>query len=202
MLTITEQRVTAAALRQHATVPIAFTVTSVFAVEIIDQGVASWWGPRATPGSPGVPWRLTERGVEPYVKDYDASEPPAFADRWDTSTWGLLAAVEDGRRVGGAVVAARTPGLDLLEGRDDLAALLDIRVAPTWRSHGLGTRLFAAACAWARAASCRQLKVETQNTNVPACRFYARQSCQLRAVHPHAYPALPHEVQLLWYIDL
>jgi hypothetical protein len=44
--------------------------------------------------------------------------------------------------------------------------------------------------------------VETQNINVPACRFYAAQGCELRGIHPNTYPELPHEVQLLWYLDL
>jgi GNAT superfamily N-acetyltransferase len=202
MLTITEQPGTAATLRQHAAVPIAFTVASVFDVAVADHGPGGWRGPQASPGAPGVPWRLTERRVAPYVKDDDALEPPAFADRWDTRAWGLLAAFRDQRRVGGAVVAMRTPGLDLLAGREDLAALVDIRVEPLLRGRGVGSQLFSAACAWARAQQCRQLMIETQNTNVPACRFYARQGCELRAVRRHAYPALPHEVQLLWSIDL
>lgn len=189
MPTIVEEPVTAASLLQHAAVPIAFTVASVFDVEIVDRGLGGW--------------RLTERAVEAYAKDYDAVEPPTrFAERWDTRSWALLGAVEGGRRVGGAVVAVRTPGLYLLEGRDDLAALLDIRIAPQERGRGLGSRVFAAACAWAGARHCHQLKIETQNVNVPACRFYAAQGCELRAIQPHAYPELPHEVQLLWYRDL
>jgi GNAT superfamily N-acetyltransferase len=155
-----------ATLRQHAAVSIAFTVTSIFDVEIVDHGLGGW--------------RLTERRVAAYVKDYDALEPPNFAERWDTSAWALLAAVEDERRVGGAVVAVRTPGLVLHEGRDDLAALLDMRVDPTLRGRGLGGQLILAACAWAKAQRCRQLKIETQNVNVPACRFYARQGCELK----------------------
>jgi len=42
------------------------------------------------------------------------------------------------------------------------------------------------------------LKVESQNINVPACRFYDAQGCELRAVQHGAYPDLPDEVQLLW----
>jgi len=49
---------------------------------------------------------------------------------------------------------------------------------------------------------CRQLKIETQNTNVQACRFYERQRCRLHAIHRAAYPELPEEIQLLWYKDL
>jgi hypothetical protein len=48
----------------------------------------------------------------------------------------------------------------------------------------------------------RVLKVESQNTNVPACRFYAGRGFLLRAVRRGAYPELPHEIQFLWYKDL
>lgn len=53
--------------------------------------------------------------------------------------------------------------------------------------------------AWAAARGCRQLKIETQNVNVPACRFYARQGCVLGAINRFAYREFPDEVQLLWY---
>ena len=58
---------------------------------------------------------------------------------------------------------------------------------------------------WARARGCRQLKVETQNINLPACHFYAAQGCRLGAIHRHAYarhPELAGETMLLWYLDL
>jgi len=41
--------------------------------------------------------------------------------------------------------------------------------------------------------------VETQNVNVPACRFYARMGCVLGGIHRFAYPELPGEARLLWY---
>ena len=115
---------------------------------------------------------------------------------------GVLSAFDGPSRVGGAVVAWRTPGADMLEGRDDLAVLWDIRVHPEYRGRGIGARLFRRAAGWARDQGCVVLKIETQNINVPACRFYASQGCELRAVHLNAYPELPHEVQLLWYLDL
>jgi hypothetical protein len=52
------------------------------------------------------------------------------------------------------------------------------------------------------AAFCRKLKVETQNINVPACRFYASQGCVLAAVNRMAYREPQDEIQLLWYKDL
>jgi GNAT superfamily N-acetyltransferase len=87
----------------------------------------------------------------------------------------------------------------MLEGRRDLAVLWDLRVAPQVRGRGVGAALFGAVADWAVGQGCRQLKVETQNTNVAACRFYARQGCVLGALNRFAYPDLPEEVQLLWY---
>jgi GNAT superfamily N-acetyltransferase len=179
-------------LEEYATVPIAFEVGAVFDV--------------AGRGDDGGGFVLTERALDaPYLKDYDAAEgegPACWAKRFDLSNWGLFAARVEGRRVGGAAVAFDTPGLDMLEGRRDLAVLWDIRVSPGARGQGVGSALFRAAEAWAGARGCRRLKVETQNVNVPACRFYMRQGCVLGAVDPSAYPGLPEEVQLLWYKEI
>ncbi len=183
---VTEEPVTS--LAEYAAVPIAFEVAALFDVEDTGGGHS-----------------LAELALDaPYVKDYDAEgEGPA---RWpalfDVSNWGVLAARVGGRRAGGAAVAFDTPGLDMLEGRRDLAVLWDIRVSPEARGRGVGSALFRAAEDRARARGCRRLKVETQNVNVPACRFYMRQGCVLGAVNRFAYPGLPGEIQLLWYKEL
>ena len=39
---------------------------------------------------------------------------------------------------------------------------------------------------------------ETQNTNVPACRFYAAAGLVLSEANAGAYRAFPDEVQLIW----
>lgn len=87
----------------------------------------------------------------------------------------------------------------MLEGRQDLAVLWDIRIAPQAQRQGLGRQLFQAAEAWARSRSCRWLKIETQNNNWPACQFYAHMGCELGYINRFAYPELPDELQLLWY---
>ena len=147
-----------------------------------------------------------DRPVEvPWRKDYDAlphNHPTAWASRFDLSSWAFFSAHLDGRLVGGAVVAFRTPGVDLLEGRDDLAVLWDLRVAPEVRRTGVGRSLFAAAAAWATNRGASQLKVETQDVNAAACRFYAARGCELAAVDRSAYPDLPGEAQLLWVLAL
>ncbi len=147
---------------------------------------------------------LRERDVvTPYVKDYDALDdggPLCWPRRFDVSRWALLAAYDEGRHVGAAAVAFDT--VDLTDGRGELAVLWDIRVMPAERWRGVGSSLLRAAGACAAARNCRQFMAETQNVNVPACRFYARHGCVLRAARRFAYPGLPDEVQLLWYRDL
>jgi GNAT superfamily N-acetyltransferase len=110
-----------------------------------------------------------------------------------------LSAFKGAHRVGGAAVAWKTPELDMLEGRDDLACLWDLRVHPDFRKEGIGHQLFTRALAWSRERSCRRLKIETQNINVPACRFYARQDCELGGINRYAYDESINEIQLLWY---
>jgi hypothetical protein len=46
------------------------------------------------------------------------------------------------------------------------------------------------------------MKIETQNINVPACRFYAKHGFILGAVNRFAYPELPDEVELIWCKEL
>jgi GNAT superfamily N-acetyltransferase len=179
-----------AALARYGTIPIAFEVTSRLAVR---PGVESGLGGLLL---------VVEPVALPYTKDYDSDKgegPTRWHRRWNLSRWCILAAFDGEERVGGAVLARDTRGVNMLEGRSDLAALWDLRVRPEHRGCGVGHALFGAAKDWARARGCRELKFETQNINVVACRFYARQGCELRSIVQGAYPELPAEVQLLWY---
>ena len=182
----------AESLREYGAIPIAFTVDSRYRVEPIDRGLGGW--------------TLTEERVEPpYVKDYDdmgEERPVRWSKRWDLSNWVFFAAVDRGARIGGAVVARNTPGAHMLEGRTDLAVLWDIRVHPDHRRQGVGSDLFRRAAEWARASGCRYLKIEAQNINVRACKFYASQGCYLRGVHHGVYEDCPDEVQMLWFLRL
>lgn len=183
---ITEESVDT--LADYARVPIAFEVRHVLDVVAHAGGLCGLG--------------LVERTLNiPYVKDYDAADggPVRWPERFDLSSWGLFAARSGGRRVGGAAVAFGADDVEMLEGRSDLAVLWDLRTVPEARERGVGSTLFAAAEAWAATRGCRRLKVETQNVNVPACRFYARMGCVLGGIHRFAYPDHPDEVQLLWY---
>lgn len=179
-------------LREYAKVPMTFTVTSRIRAD--------------SPGfGEGGPIPIEERIEPPYDKDYDReADGPAdqWLRRWDISHWVVISATKGSRHLGGAIVGYGPPVELLEESRDDLAVLWDIRVHPEFRGTGIGSQLFRSAVEWARQKGCKELKVETQDINVPACRFYAVQGCELQAVSSDAYPELPHETQLLWYLHL
>lgn len=176
-------------LVEYGDVPIAFEIRSIFDISKTDGDTEEIV--------------LAERALAaPAIKDYDSigdESPTGWPARFDISNWCILGAYSENRRVGGAVVAFRSPGVDMLEGRDDLAVLWDIRVAPDMRRNGVGSALLRVAESWAAANGAESMKVETQNINVPACRFYSRHGYLLRAAIPGAYPQFPEEIQLLWY---
>jgi len=182
-------------LADYASVPMVCDVRSLLDVDEINGGI----------GGLG----LRERPVQvPYKKDYDAyadGGPLDWPERFDISKWGLWIGREDGNVVGGAAVAWNSPGVQMLEERNDLAVLWDIRIRASNRLHGIGTALFRKAASWAKSKGCRLLKIETQNVNVGACRFYAKMGCFLGRIDRLAYsqcPGVAGEVMLIWYLDL
>lgn len=174
---------TAEGLRAYLQVSGAFESQVIFDVACTGEGYA-----------------LTKRMLDaPFRKDYDALEPPLrWLELFDVSKWTLLSAFLAGRRVGGAIAAMDTPGVDMLEGRSDLVVLWDLRVAPEARGAGIGTALFEAAANWGRTQGCIALKVETQNVNAAACKFYRSRGCTLVRATAGAYPGLPDEIQMIW----
>jgi GNAT superfamily N-acetyltransferase len=188
-LEIRQEAATPDTLAEHARISIAFAVERILEVTLTDGGLGGM--------------SLAEIPVaDPYVKDYDAIDgegPTRWPRRFDVSNWGVLSAFSGGGRAGGAVLAFRTKGLFMLGGRDDVAVLWDLRVAPQARGSGVGSALFRAAEDWAAARGCGWLKIETQNVNTRACRFYQNMGCTLGGIDRFAYPGLPDEVQLLWW---
>jgi GNAT superfamily N-acetyltransferase len=168
---------------RHVTIPSVYESGSVFDILRKDEGFA-----------------LRERPlVQAFRKDYDQAENPMeWSARFDVTNWALIGAYDGATRVGGAIVAADTVGVDMLEGRRDLAVLWDLRVSPEARGQGVGSALLRAVEDWGVRRNCRELKVETQNTNVAACKLYARCGCALTQANRGAYPEFPDEVQLIW----
>ena len=174
-------------LAEYARVPIAFTAAELFD----EQGIA-----RLAQGLPAEPVP-----VAPYWKDYDAypgSNPTEWVARFDISRWTILGAFRDARRVGGAVLIVGDSQIDLLQDRPDCALLWDLRVAPDVRGQGIGSALLRAAEQKARQHGAGALRVETQQVNVPACRFYQRHGFRLERATRGVYADFPNEIQLLW----
>jgi GNAT superfamily N-acetyltransferase len=191
---IVEEKLTEETLTAYGTVSIAFRVESRLRLDLIDGGMG------------GI--RFVEEPVNPsYIKDYDSdasleASPPLRWLRWASPASSLFAALEGERRIGGACVFTHSAGMDFLRGREDTAALWDIRVAPEYRGQGLGAALFDAVVSWCKRNGYSRLKIETQNINVSACRFYVAQGCYLGGVETHAYREYPDEDQLIWYYDV
>ncbi len=189
---ITIEAITPDRLHEYDRIPQTVEVRSVLQPELSDGGLG------------GI--LLKEIPIEPpYLKDYDSSGelPSDVLKQFDVSKWGFFFALADAQPVGGTMVAYDTIGVHMLEARQDLAVLWDIRVRPQWK--GAGISLFRHAAEWARLRGCTQLKIETQNVNVPACRFYMRMGARLGEIRRFGYagiPAVAHEVMLCWYLDL
>ncbi len=179
-------------LAEYCRIPAWFEVRSRLDVEIISGGFG------------GVVLR-EKKVARPYTKYYGETEEPLTWLNFNTRNWVIFFIHESGVPVGGITIACKTPELRMLNGRDDLADVWDIRVHPEYRRRGIGTKLFQKAVGWAREKGYRQLCVETQNININACRFYLKQGCKLGAINRFAYhgnPMLAEEVQLIWFMDL
>lgn len=173
----------------HGAIPISFTATSRV---ILGDGEVDETD-------------LSETAIEPRYKDYDENpenRPTTLAVRFDVSNWILIAAYSDGKRIGGAIVARDCPGYDLLEGGKDLAHIVDIRVHPAYRGLGAGRAIVARCMRWAAVHGCSEMRVETQDINVAACRFYAANGFKLLSFEEGAYRPDLDEARLIWAMPI
>jgi GNAT superfamily N-acetyltransferase len=195
-MTISIEKIDEKSFTQYDLVPNHFRVESILEVEIVDSGLGGM--------------QLKEKPIpQPYDKHFGLpgeDGPSSWAKRFDLSRWGIFLARENGNPIGGAAVAVGSPvyPIDKFQ-RKDLAVLWDLRAHPSMRDKGIGTKLFHAAAHWARQNGFGQLGMETQNINVPICRFLVKHGCKLGAIHRFGYAGCPnvaHEAMLLWYYDL
>ena len=128
-----------------------------------------------------------------------------YEEQFDISNWAVFMSFDGDKPIGGVTIAARTKEVLLLSNRDDLAVLWDIRVDDAYKRQGVGQALFDIAVEWSRAQGLKQMKIECQNNNIPACNFYHKQKASLCAFDEYTYysePECRHEVQLIWFMDL
>jgi ribosomal protein S18 acetylase RimI-like enzyme len=193
---ITYRMVDSTFFPQYDSIPMLVHVSSYYRIDKINRGLGGL--------------AFVETPVEPFIKDFDDDQPihnfaSRQADTFDISNWGFFMAFDKEQAIGGAIVASRTKEVHMLDGRDDLAVLWDIRVDDIYKRQGVGQALFDMAVQWARNERLTQMKIECQNNNVPAVRFYHKQGAVLSAINEYAYynePQYRHETQFIWFLDL
>jgi GNAT superfamily N-acetyltransferase len=147
-----------------------------------------------------VGWKLIEHTPpQPFDKgtlyDFDEvvqSEVRARMVRPDTSYQRVAVNEESGRLVGLVEVE--------IQMWNDTAVLWNLMVDLAYRGEGLGRRLWHRAVEFARQAEVRAIMIETQNTNLPACKFYARMGCRLVGINELYYTndGMNTEIALFW----
>ncbi len=176
-------------LQDYASISIAYDYDRIIQVRPIEAGLGGFYMEEVL---------LTSIQRKNY-DEHKGNTPLDWSLRFDTCKWGFLLAMLGSAPVGGAAIAFGDSDIRLLDDRNDIAVLWDIRIDTKYRNKGIGGQLLSASEHWARAQGAKLLKIETQNINLAACRFYSRKGYSLEAINRMAYEDLPDEVQLLWY---
>ncbi len=178
----------------YDSIPMQVNVTSIYKIERINRGLGGF--------------TLNVVPVTPYLKKFCTgniiSETTWWANSFDISGWAFFMAFDGEHPVGAATVVARTPGVNMLDGRDDISVLWDLRVDDAYKHQGIGQALFDMTVKRSRENGLIQMKIECQNVNVPAVNFYHKQGAVLCPVDEYAYytePQFRDEARLIWYLD-
>lgn len=179
-------------LSLYDTIPMSVLVKTVYKIEKNDNGLG------------GI--RFIESRVDEYINHIGIHcKFIELEKEFDLSNWAFFIAFAGDKPVGAASVASKCNNVSMLDRRDDLAVLWDIRVDEAFKKSGIGSHLFKMISHWASHQGLKQLKIECQNNNVPACKFYHKMGAVLSAMNEYAYyhdKLTRHEVQLIWYLDL
>ncbi len=189
---ITYKEVDKSYLEVYDSVDMLVHVRSIYVLEKINRGLGGFV--------------LKEEPVEEYWKDFRKYEKASdYEKEFDITNWEFFMAFDEDRPVGAATVVSRTGNVNMLEGREDLSVLWDIRVSNDYKHKGIGQKLFDMAKNWSVRQGFKQLKIECQNNNVPACKFYHKQGAVLSKIDEYAYYKdvdIRNEVQFIWYLEL
>jgi ribosomal protein S18 acetylase RimI-like enzyme len=92
--------------------------------------------------------------------------------------------------------------IEIAKNWNKYALVRDIAVAKSSRKKGIGSALINKAIEWAKQNNLCGITLETQDTNVLACRFYSRIGFQIGAVDTMLYANFDtaHEKAILWYM--
>lgn len=175
-------------LEEYGNIPFYYDTTEKYELEKVNNGIG------------GITIKLVK--CARFHKDF-GTRTSRWIELFNLENWKFFVAYnEDNEMIAGCTVATKTDNCIMLEKRNDLAVLWDIRVSDKYKHKGIGQKLFNMAKKYAIDNGFNQLKVECQNTNPAAVKFYHKQGMVLHSINEYAYPDCPDEVQLLWYLDL
>lgn len=127
---------------------------------------------------------------EPYIKQYDMeSIDNSYIDEKSKAVYFYY---EEDQCTG---------QIRLRENWNGFAFIEEISVAKGSRNKGIGTALINTAVEWAKQNHLIGLMLETQDVNLLACRFYAKNNFNIGAVDSMLYSKFPtrHEKAVFWY---
>ena len=107
---------------QYDQIPMRLNVTSYYKIDKINGGLGGLY--------------LIETPVEPYIKDFCTGEDTYVSrwERWNLTNWAFFMTFDGEKPIGAATVASRTKNVNMLDGRNDLAVLWDIRVNEAYKT--------------------------------------------------------------------
>lgn len=141
-------------------------------------------------------WSYTEELFpEASAKTYPNEENSFYDGCIDNPNRAAYLAYDAGEFIGQLVLRRAWNGYAFIE---------DICVAQNVRGRGVGSALIQTAKDWARANGLDSLALETQDTNLLACRFYIKQGFQIGGVNTLFYRnfSQPYcdEAAIFWYL--
>ena len=189
---ITYREIDKSYLDKYDKIPMLVNVKSKLKLEKIENGLG------------GI--LLKEIPTKEYIKDLgEYEEVTKWAEEFDITNWAFFMAFDNEFPIGAITIVSRTINIQMLDGRDDISVLWDIRVDERYKQQGVGTKLFNMAVEWSKSKELKQMKIECQNNNVQAYKFYHKQGAVLGRIDEYAYYKDIEdrdEVQFIWYLDL
>jgi len=141
----------------------------------------------------GKEWSTSEVLLDtPYMYTYPSEEYDP-AEYVDSPTAAAFLAISNGMRIGSIRVSRRW---------NRNAFINDLMVDAAYRRHGVGRLLMDAAVRWGKENGLHGISLETQDSNLLACRFYLKYGFKLGAVDCHIYDAFQNrdESALFFYL--
>lgn len=98
-------------LKEYSNISIEYKVDSVYNLEWKNNGLG------------GI--MIVEEAIDPYYKNYDSIDdnPSLLLEEFNLENWSVVSAFDGDTRIGGAIIAYNTEGVNMLEGRDDLVII-------------------------------------------------------------------------------